>query len=240
MCKVCRSGRGSKSLDRLHSPSGLAHLISLPLPFFSTTGRRHGQAGVVVRQPAPPPSITQRHHYSSYLQCLHPPHQPLPHAPHQTLRRECLVTRVSAPPNSFASDPSRRPPVCHHHRQLPLPSSALCLLLLLLPTPLLLLALSISATTSPSLRCLLLLPLLQPTAACPQPSLLLLSPGCHCCYLFLSSPAAAAVLLLISKSLLILPTPKLLLLSLATPIAVLLLLLTCCSSSSPNLAAVLF
>ncbi|XBH63392.1 hypothetical protein VPH35_117379 [Triticum aestivum] len=108
---------------------------------------------MVVRQPAPPPSITQRHHYSSYLQCLHPPHQPLPHAPHQTLRRECLVTRVSVLPNSFASDPSRRPPVCHHHRQPPLPSFALCLLLLLLPTPLLLLALSISATTSPSLRC---------------------------------------------------------------------------------------
>uniref|UniRef100_A0A452Y6E5 Uncharacterized protein n=1 Tax=Aegilops tauschii subsp. strangulata TaxID=200361 RepID=A0A452Y6E5_AEGTS len=48
-CKVEEQRRGSKSLAQPQFPSGLAHLISLPLPFFSTTGRRHGQAGVVVR-----------------------------------------------------------------------------------------------------------------------------------------------------------------------------------------------
>ena len=61
-CKNADLRRGSKSLAAAPIPFRAWHHISLPHPSFFTSGRRHGQAGVVVRHPAttPLPSL-QRH-----------------------------------------------------------------------------------------------------------------------------------------------------------------------------------
>ncbi|XBI91273.1 hypothetical protein VPH35_028636 [Triticum aestivum] len=98
MCKVCRSGRGSKSLDRLHSPSGLAYL-SLPHPSFSNSGRRHGQADVVVRLRLP--SIHQRHHLLLLPRIHHHPSTPPSPAP------PSLATSTTAPPHTSRNPPDR-------------------------------------------------------------------------------------------------------------------------------------
>ena len=135
--KSGRSGRGSKSLALPHSQIGPGISISLPHPSFSTSGRRHGQAGVVVRlrhpsiYPSPAPLTT-----SAHLACHTRAPPPAADSPGRSLRL----------PRCCSS--SRRPPCCPSAPPL-LPLSER-LNLLLLPSPHVLAA-------TPSLASLLLL-----------------------------------------------------------------------------------
>ncbi|XBI00515.1 hypothetical protein VPH35_129520 [Triticum aestivum] len=118
MCKVCRSGRGSKSLDRLHSPSGLAtHLSPSPLLLHlrppPQPGWRGGAPLTITPSPPSPPATT--------ISTTHHQHHFPRDAPHTT--------------TSIAPSPSSLPRHRSHDLFFPCCSSLLLTSLLLLPTP---------------------------------------------------------------------------------------------------------
>ncbi|XBI55008.1 hypothetical protein VPH35_036911 [Triticum aestivum] len=112
MCKVCRSGRGSKSLDCLHSPSGLATSPSLsPSPLLlhlrrpPRPGRRGGVPPQFIHPPAPSitSTNTQRYHH---LLPLAPPSPPAASATTTSRALQSislLLLHLSSCPNSTAA-----------------------------------------------------------------------------------------------------------------------------------------
>ncbi|XBI71725.1 hypothetical protein VPH35_065863 [Triticum aestivum] len=172
--KMADHRRRSKSLDAL-IPKIRPGISLFPSSSFSTDGRHHGQADVVVRHPPAPPSSS-----------------PSPNSPSSihTAVTSATATCTTAPPHTSRNPPDRWSAVSDAPRDSP------CLRLLLLPLPLLLLFLAplcccpssplataplfshrsllLPSSPSPNSKSMLRL-LLQPTAARPQPMLLLLS-----------------------------------------------------------------
>ena len=237
-CKSADLRRGSKSLAKPPFSPRAWHLISLPLPFFSTTGRRHGQAGVVVRLCSP--SIHQHHHHTTFPQPAPSIQPPLHHpstsitAPfiHPSLHQcrtsrarsdGCLVLRVSAPlrcrPCCFFSLPPVAAPPSRHFSLAAAASS---------PTPLLLLFSFPHCCSSLPISLPAATPFLH-VSADPFPFLLLLSYLYFLCFSLNRTAAAPSPLnlLLLLRSAASSPTLQLLLL-LPLPLPN-----CCCSSPHP-------